>query len=65
MELMIIAFLHKMDNSDWTEEELSPIRHLEVMEISPTASPLGVEVTIQDSKKYLVDFHNMDGRRTC
>jgi hypothetical protein len=65
MELMIIAFLHKMDNSDWTEEELSPIRHLEVMEISPTASPLGVEVTIQDGKKYLVDFHNMDGRRTC
>jgi hypothetical protein len=65
MELMIIAFLHKMDNSDWTEEELSPIRHLEVMEISPTASPLGVEVTIENGKKYLVDFHNMDGRRTC
>jgi len=65
MELMITAFLHKMDNSDWTKEELSPISDLKVMEVSPTASPLGVEVTIQDSKKYLVDFHNMDGRRTC
>ena len=65
MELMITAFLHKMDNAGWTEEELSPIRHLEVLEISATASPLGVEVTIDDGKKYLVDFHNMDGRRTC
>jgi hypothetical protein len=65
MELMVTAFLHKMDNAGWTEQELSPIRHLEVMEISPMGSPLGAKVTIDDGKKYIIDFHNMDGRRTC
>ena len=29
MELMIMVLLHKTDDSEWTEEELSPIKELE------------------------------------
>src|SRR5512133_2631263 len=41
MELMISVMLHKMDDTDWTEEELSPIKSIRTMEITPSFSPLG------------------------
>jgi hypothetical protein len=65
MELMITVFLHKMDNSEWTEEELSPIEKIERMDISPSGSPLGAFVTLRGNKKYEIDFYAIDGRRSC
>jgi hypothetical protein len=65
MELMITVFLHKIDNSEWTEEELSPIREIELMDITPSYSPLGADITLYNNKKYLVDFKEIDGSRTC
>ncbi len=38
MELMISVMLHKTDDSDWTEEELSPIKNIEIMDVTPAAS---------------------------
>jgi hypothetical protein len=65
MELMITVMLHKMDNIEWTEVELSPIKEIEVLDITPSGSPLGAHITLHDNKKYLVDFKNIDGRRSC
>jgi hypothetical protein len=65
MELMITVLLHKMDDSKWTEEELSPIKQLEIMDITPSYSPLGANITLYNNKKYEVDFGEIDGHRTC
>jgi hypothetical protein len=65
MELMITAMLHKTDNSDWTEEELSPIKNIEIMDITPGLSPLGATVTLGTGEVYNVDFKDIDGKKAC
>jgi len=65
MELMITVLLHKMDNTPWTEEELSPIKSIQFMDITPSYSPLGATLTLSNNKTYEIDFVNIDGNRTC
>jgi len=65
MELMIAVMLHKMDDSEWTEEELSPIRDIKIMDITPAYSALGATITLFDGEKYEIDFKDIDGKRTC
>lgn len=65
MELMITVLLHKMDDSEWTEEELSPLENIEIMDITPSGSPLGAFITVRGKKNYEIDFCNIDGRRSC
>ena len=65
MELMITVMLHRMDNNNWTEEELSPIKNIEMMDITPTYSALGAVITLADDKKYEIDFKDIDGHRSC
>ncbi|MGV8091544.1 MAG: DUF2264 domain-containing protein [Mangrovibacterium sp.] len=65
IELMISVILHKTDNSEWTEEELSPIRKIDVMDIMPSGSPLGAIITLYNNEKYEVDFKDIDGNRSC
>ena len=65
MELMISVMLHKTDDSEWAEEELSPIKQIEVINIMPSLSPLGATITLFNGKKYVIDFVDIDGNRTC
>ena len=65
MELMINVMLHKMDDCEWTEEELSPIKGINIMDITPSYSVLGANITLFDNKKYDIDFKDIDGKRTC
>ncbi len=65
MELMITVLLHRMDDRDWTEEELAPVSNVEIMEMTPSHSALGATVTLRDGKQYEVDFKDMDGFRSC
>lgn len=65
MELMVTVMLHRMDNGEWTDEELSPIGKLEIMDITPTGSALGANITLYNGEKYEIDFKDIDGKRTC
>lgn len=65
MELMISVLLHKTDDSEWTEEELSPIKHIEIMDVTPAASALGAKITLANDKIYEVYFEEIDGNRRC
>jgi hypothetical protein len=65
MELMITVMLHKMDNTGWTEDELSPIKEIKIMEITTNYSTLGALITLSDDKTYEVNFKDIDGKRTC
>jgi hypothetical protein len=65
MELMITVMLHKMDDSEWTEEELSPIKDIEMMDITASYSALGATITLYNNEKYEIDFKDIDGKRTC
>ncbi len=65
MELMITVMLHKMDDSQWTEEELSPIKEIRIMEITPTWSALGATIILYNNDKFEIDFKDIDGKRSC
>ena len=65
MELMISVMIHRMDNQEWTEEELSPIRDIRIMDITPEYSALGATITLFNGEKYEIDFKDIDGKRSC
>ena len=63
MELMITVMLHKMDDAEWTEEELSPLRAIKIMDVTPASSPLGAEITLSDGTFFKVYFEEIDGKQ--
>ena len=65
MELMISVMLHKMGNTEWTREELSPIKAIEILDVTPSLSPLGAKVTLADDTVHEVYFEDIDGKRGC
>ena len=65
MELMITVLLHKTDDTEWTKEELSPIKDIEILDITPSYSALGANIVLNNDKKYEVDFIDIDGYRSC
>ena len=62
---MITGLLHQMDDTPWTEEELSPIKEITIMDVMPSYSPLGATITLFNHRKCEIDFVNIDGNRTC
>ena len=46
MELMITVMLHRTDDTPWTKEELNPIKNIRIMDVTPTKSVLGAELTL-------------------
>jgi len=63
MELMISVMLHKMDNSEWTREELSPIKDITILDVTPASSSLGADITLSNNKKYEIYFEEIDGNK--
>jgi len=60
---MITVMLHKTDDSEWTPEELSPIKDFEIMDVTPVFSTLGAKIILADGKLYKVYFEEIDGNR--
>lgn len=65
VELMITVMLHKTDDSEWTKEELNPIKEISLMDITPSGSPVGARLVLHDGDEFLLDFKDIDGARTC
>ncbi|MGC3988865.1 MAG: hypothetical protein QM796_04110 [Chthoniobacteraceae bacterium] len=65
MELMISVILHKTDDVPWTAEELSPIKELKIMDVTPKGSVLGAELTLASGRTYSIDFKDIDGYKSC
>ena len=65
MELMISVFIHKTNETEWTQDELSPIREFRIMDVTPAWSPLGAEITLHDGVIRKIYFEEMDGNRRC
>jgi hypothetical protein len=65
MELMVTVMLHKMDDSDWSEEELSPVKEIRILDITPNDSVMGASLVLADGNKYGIDFKDIDGKRMC
>jgi hypothetical protein len=65
MELMISVLLHKTDDTPWTPQELSPLLNIRIMDVTPTNSVLGAELTLAGGSSYFVDFKDIDGFKSC
>ena len=63
MELMISVMLHKTDNSEWTDQELSPLKNIDILEITPAFSSMGARITLWDDKVHEIYFEEIDGKR--
>lgn len=64
MELMISVMLHRMDDKEWSQEELSPIKKIELIDVMKTGSVLGAEITLPNGKKHIIDFNEIDGLKS-
>jgi len=65
MELMISVMLHKTDDTDWTKEELSPLKNIKTMDVTPSGSVIGAEITLADNTRHMIDFKDIDGFKSC
>ena len=65
MELMITVMLHKTDDTDWTKEELSPLKNIKTMDVTPSGSVIGAEITLADNARHVIDFKDIDGFKSC
>jgi hypothetical protein len=65
MELAITVMLHKTDDSEWTEEDLSPVKGIEIVDIMHNDSALGAFILLSDGERYEIDFKDIDGKRMC
>lgn len=65
MELMIAVLLHKRDDSEWTADELAPVKSIQVCEVMPSGSPMGAFITLNKGEEYEIDFQDIDGKRSC
>jgi hypothetical protein len=65
VELMITVLLHKTDDTAWTSEQLAPLKDIRIMDVTPSGSVLGAELTLADDTKHTVDFKDVDGLRSC
>ena len=65
MELVITVLLHRTDDAEWTDEELLPVKNIEICEIMPSGSQIGAYITLKTGECYEVDFNDIDGKRTC
>ncbi|NOR75138.1 MAG: DUF2264 domain-containing protein [Draconibacterium sp.] len=65
MELMITVMLHKMNNKEWTNEELSPIKEINIMDVTPEFSSMGADITLANNKIHRVYFEEIDGNKRC
>lgn len=65
MELMISVLLHKTDDTDWTRAELSPLLNIRLMDVTPSGSVIGAELTLNDGTTQVVDFKDVDGYKSC
>ena len=64
IELMITVMLHKLGDSEWTEMELNPIKNINILDIMPSGSISGAEITLSDEKIYIIDFNEIDGLKS-
>jgi hypothetical protein len=64
MELMITAMMHKTDDAVWKDDELDPVKEIKIMDITPSGSALGAEITLRQGEKFTVDFRDIDGKRS-
>jgi hypothetical protein len=65
MELMITVMLHKTDDTAWTEETLSPLSRIKLMDVMPSGSVVGAEIRLLDGTNYTIDFKEVDGYKSC
>ncbi|HEX5228959.1 MAG TPA: DUF2264 domain-containing protein, partial [Bryobacteraceae bacterium] len=65
MELMMAVMLHKTDDEEWTDADLSPIRNIAITDVTSTGSMLGAEIMLAGGSTYRIDFKDIDGLRSC
>jgi hypothetical protein len=64
IELMISVMLHSRTDSDWTEEDLAPIKKIQLKDVMDSGSVMGAEIHLADGSSYLIDFNELDGLKS-
>jgi hypothetical protein len=62
--LAVTLMLHRLDDGEWTPEELDPVAELVPIPWTASGQPCGLEVRMKYGSEYLVDFADIEGRAT-
>jgi hypothetical protein len=63
MEVFITVLLHRLDDGEWSEDELVPVSSLRFLPWAPSGQPCGVIVELKNGRTHTIDFGDLDGRR--
>ena len=58
MEILITVMLSRSDNGEWSQDELMPIKHFEVLPIAPSGQPCGVKLQLKSGREIVIDYGN-------
>ena len=61
MELLITVLLHKTSDEPWLENDLNPIKSLEMTPWTKTNNPCGAKISFKDGRSFEIDFGNLEG----
>jgi hypothetical protein len=62
---MISAMLHSTTDTPFTKEELSPIKQIKVLDVMPSGSVVGAEISLSSGVRHVIDFKDIDGYKSC
>lgn len=62
MELLVSVMLHASGESDFTGDELNPVRKLSLMGWTSSRHPCGANIVLKDGREFNIDFGNIEGR---
>ncbi len=64
MELMVTVMLHRIDDGQWSDDELQPVRSVELVPWAPSGQPCGARLVLKDGRELTIDFGNIEGNLT-
>jgi hypothetical protein len=64
MELMVTVMLHRIDDGDWSDDELQPVLSCELLPYAPSGQPCGARLILKDGREITIDFGNIEGNLT-
>ena len=56
-----MVLLHKTSDEPWLENELNPMKTLEMTPWTKTNNPNGAKISLKDGRLFEIDFGNLEG----
>jgi len=63
VEVFITVMLHRLDDGEWTEDELMPVKYWEIIPWTDEGYPCAIRLELKDGRIFTIDYRNMNAPR--